>query len=279
MTGFIAMQREALDHPLLQDAARFRAWFWLVAKAAWKPTQFNIRGSLVAIERGQVCASVRQLADAWGMSKSAVDRFLTRLETETMIEREAGHGRLIITICNYEKYQSINEVERDTSGTQTGTPAGHQRDTKEQGNNTLPNGRDKQSPRARKGHRLSDAWTPKPLPEPLASDVAAWPAGAIERELARFRDWAASATGPNAVKKDWDAAWRNWLRKAQDEGRHGTANRNGNSVGFADRRDGAAKALDRRLGLDCDAGAFGRRDAGGGGGSGELAIARSAQLR
>lgn len=56
-------------------------------------------------------------------------------------------------------------------------------------------------------------------------------------------------------------------------------NRNGNSVGFADRRDGAAKALDRRLGLDCDAGAFGRRDAGGGGGSGELAIARSAQLR
>jgi len=75
-------------------------------------------------------------------------------------------------------------------------------------------------PRARKGHRLPDDWEPAPLTGEIAQVVAGWPPGAIERELARFRDWAASATGPNATKSDWQAAWRNWLRKADDDGRH-----------------------------------------------------------
>lgn len=76
------------------------------------------------------------------------------------------------------------------------------------------------TPRARMGHRLPADWQPQPLTGDLGKAVAAWPAGAIERELARFRDWAASATGPNATKSDWQAAWRNWLRRAEDEGRY-----------------------------------------------------------
>ena len=37
-----------------------------------------------------------------------------------------------------------------------------------------------------------------------------------EREFARFCDhWRASG-GSNARKRDWDAAWRNWCRKAAD---------------------------------------------------------------
>lgn len=90
----------------------------------------------------------------------------------------------------------------------------------------------KQTPRA-KGHRLPVDWQPGPLPAELASAVAAWPSGALERELARFRDWAASATGPNATKSDWNAAWRNWLRKAEDEGRYRTNDRQRPS--FSDR--------------------------------------------
>lgn len=78
----------------------------------------------------------------------------------------------------------------------------------------------KQTQRASKACRLPDDWKPKPLTTEIAKAVADWPDGAADRELERFRDWAASASGPNAVKKDWDAAWRNWLRKAQDEGRY-----------------------------------------------------------
>lgn len=71
--------------------------------------------------------------------------------------------------------------------------------------------------RARKGHRLPIDWEPKPLPATMGAMLARWEPGEMEREMAKFRDWAASANGPNALKKDWDAAWRNWLRKHDEE--------------------------------------------------------------
>lgn len=117
MSGFIRLERNAFDHPMLKDPARFYAWFWMVARACWKPVPFDIAGTIVTLERGQLCASVRQLANDWQWSKSAVDRFLSRLEAERMIEREAGHGKCVITICNYEKYQSLENSQRDSSGT------------------------------------------------------------------------------------------------------------------------------------------------------------------
>lgn len=132
MSGFVAVARDIIEHPLFKgEHQRLYAWQWLLCKAAWKPVPYNINGQIVTLQRGQLCASIRQLADEWGMSKSAADRFVTRLKTETMIETEAGHGKLIITICNYAKYQDATKPNRDTSGTPTGTRAGHERDIKE----------------------------------------------------------------------------------------------------------------------------------------------------
>lgn len=129
------MQRAATEHHLFDgDAGRLGAWVWLVAKACWKPTKFNVNGKTITLERGQFCGSVRDLAEAWGWSKSTVDRFLTRLKTETMIRTDSGTGRLVITICNYEKYQVVGKSCGTPSGTPSGTRAGHERDIKEQGN-------------------------------------------------------------------------------------------------------------------------------------------------
>ncbi|MBB3956859.1 hypothetical protein [Novosphingobium sediminicola] len=94
-----------------------------------------------------------------------------------------------------------------------------------------------------RGTRLPVDWVPEPLTGDLAKAIAQWPPGALERELARFRDWAASTSGPNAVKKDWQAAWRNWLRKAHDEGRylkHGNQDRNQNRWSASGQPSGTA---------------------------------------
>jgi hypothetical protein len=68
---------------------------------------------------------LRFISSAWGWSKSRVDRFLKRLENRDMIETQTETGQLVISICNYDKYQG----ERDTSGTQAKRKAGHERDT------------------------------------------------------------------------------------------------------------------------------------------------------
>lgn len=133
MSGTINLHRDAFDHPILKDGERFRAWFWMVSRACWKPTRFDVAGRIITLERGQFCCSVRELAEAWGWSKSAVDRFLTRLKTETMIGTDAGTGKLVVTIRNYDKYQSQPNATGTANGTPTGTAAGQQRDIKEEG--------------------------------------------------------------------------------------------------------------------------------------------------
>lgn len=135
VSGFAVLYREATEHHLFMgDSARFGAWTWLVLKACWKPTKFNAGGTTITVERGQLCVSRSQLAAAWGWSPSAVERFLTRLQTEQMIERATGQGRSVITICNYDKYQDISDDAGQATGQGTGQRPDSDRTTKEQGN-------------------------------------------------------------------------------------------------------------------------------------------------
>ena len=162
MSGFAVLYRALSEHPLFAgDASRLGAWAWLILKACWKPSKFNITGKIVDLERGQLCASRAQLAVAWGWSPSAVERFLTRLETEQMIERATGQGRTIITICNYAEYQDVESETGQATGQAGGQEPDRDRTTKEQGNQET---KDIPSPN---GDGREDA------PPPMALDLAA----------------------------------------------------------------------------------------------------------
>lgn len=73
--------------------------------------------------------------------------------------------------------------------------------------------------------------------EPILTDtakgiVAKWPQGMLNRELEKFRD---HHTAKGSVMKDWQAAFRTWLRNADEwRGRNGNGNRNGGSNGLLD---------------------------------------------
>jgi hypothetical protein len=61
-------------------------------------------------------------------------------------------------------------------------------------------------------------------------------AGRGKYETDRFVDYYRSASGANARKIDWPAAWRNWMRKAEDDYAGGRpAGRSGNVVPLAAR--------------------------------------------
>ena len=44
------------------------------------------------------------------------------------------------------------------------------------------------------------------------------PRDAVVREAQKFRDYWLSVAGSRGVKRDWQATWRNWVRKAKDDG-------------------------------------------------------------
>lgn len=131
--GYYKMYRGWMDHPVFgrEPFTRAQAWCWLIERAAWRDTIQSVGRHNVRVQRGQIAVAVRYLAEAWQWSKSSVDRFLTRLETGTMIGTQSGTQYSIISICNYEKYQADSDDGGTRVGTGSGTRAGHGRDKEE----------------------------------------------------------------------------------------------------------------------------------------------------
>jgi hypothetical protein len=95
---------------------------------------------------------------------------------------------------------------------------------------------------ARKETPFPDQW--EPILTPAAKQIVdGWPPGMFERQLASFRDHAADK---GRKSKDWQAAFRTWINKADEwKPKNGTANR----TGSVDRRSSLARAIDEGLGF------------------------------
>lgn len=103
-----------MDHPALtgkrEPFCRRAAFAWLVENAAWQARQVNIAGRTITLDRGQLTASLRFLAAAWGWSEPAVRRFIERLKTDALIDAATDAGQLIITIGNYDENQVVGSA-------------------------------------------------------------------------------------------------------------------------------------------------------------------------
>lgn len=138
--GYFAVSREIFEHPLFADnrrLSRLEAWEWLIGHAAWKPRADRRRYGMVHLERGQLCGTMREIAGRWRWPKSNVHRFLIRLAGEAMIsfkrtEPTSGpktgtslsYQLTLITICNYDRFQSALRGAVGKAGQQAGQQAG-----------------------------------------------------------------------------------------------------------------------------------------------------------
>ena len=126
--GWIALPRSFLDashpdHPLStgKPACKAFAWLDLVALARFESGE--------GLQRGQVYASVRYLANRWNWSRGKVQRWLDEKRGGLMIHggtlagTETGHPVEPITIIHYDDYTSPWK----SSGTPTGRSAGQSR--------------------------------------------------------------------------------------------------------------------------------------------------------
>lgn len=78
---------------------------------------------------------------------------------------------------------------------------------------TIPNTSEAKLPRLARGTRLPADWDPGDAGWAFAAQQGL-ANGTAQGELAKFRDHWAAKTGQDATKADWQAAWRNWVRKS-----------------------------------------------------------------
>ena len=122
--GFILLHRKFWDNPILNTGERFNhycAWLWLITHANHTEKTITIRGSVYKIQRGQMFASVRKLAEIWGWNKDTVLQTLNLLEREKMILKTRTQNGTLITILNYRKYQEFHGLLPEDPDTEPDT--------------------------------------------------------------------------------------------------------------------------------------------------------------
>lgn len=115
---------DVFDHPILDSGPydRRSAWLWLIAKAARIDRRINHKGKAIELKRGQMLAGRAFLAESWNWSEKQVRLFLELLAAENMIEKgqSNGHYANVITICNYDVYQSAPKKQQPVEGPEQG---------------------------------------------------------------------------------------------------------------------------------------------------------------
>lgn len=110
--GWVKLHRKLLEWEWYGDAHMVHLLVHLLLTAA--PEDRKYKG--LTIKRGQVVTSKKKLSEALNMSETSVMRRLRRLEVDHFVDLKVDQHGTVITICNYDSYQSKQKVSGPLRG-------------------------------------------------------------------------------------------------------------------------------------------------------------------
>ena len=141
-TRWIKLHTKMLDWEWMDDPYTAHLFICCLLKA--HPIETTWRN--IIVPRGAFITSISKLSELSGMSVKSVRTALHHLITTGEVAQQTANNFSIITICNYDTYQSENKQGGKQSGTRTGTQTGKQvarevatvLDSKEYKENNIP---------------------------------------------------------------------------------------------------------------------------------------------
>lgn len=124
--GFIKLNRKSFAHKFWTKArvlSEFEAWIDLIQSARFDEAVKieYIDGREIKYGRGQYPASIRFLAKKWSWGDQKVRSFLNELKRDGSITTDSSQGMNIITLCKYDKYNSVGLGENTANNTPDNT--------------------------------------------------------------------------------------------------------------------------------------------------------------
>lgn len=214
--GYVKAYRRCWNHAAFRDKLDAAIWNYLYQNAAWEDTVVNHHGERIQLTRGQILISCRELADDFCTSEKRMRSLLQALTDGrtggAMIGTQRTHRGTIITICNYGKYQGTKNAE-GAQEAHSGRTEGHFPNKDNKTNETKePNLLVVAKAKPQKATRLLEDWE-------LPTEWGRWAEGLgmkrddIITQSYIFKDYWTAKAGRDAAKLDWQATWRNWIRK------------------------------------------------------------------
>ena len=119
--GWIKLHRKITENPMYfsERFTRMQAWIDLLIMANHGGRIIYIRGNKVEVKRGEIARSTEGLAQRWMWSRGKVIRFLNELENSKMIVQQKNRVITLLSILNYDVYQSDGTTDKTADGQQT----------------------------------------------------------------------------------------------------------------------------------------------------------------
>ena len=107
--GWISLHRKLLDNPLFKDPQALTLWVYLLLRANHSNTKALIGNKTIPIQRGQFLTGRKSLSASTGINESKIERLLKLFKSEQQIEQQTFTKFRLISIVNYEQYQSSEQ--------------------------------------------------------------------------------------------------------------------------------------------------------------------------
>lgn len=134
--GFIFISRNILEHQIFSSEKMLKIWIWCLCKATYKqrfvPLKIGKGQISINLERGQFIFGRHKAEEELFIDGSTIYKCMKKLEEFESIKIESNSQYSIITICNYDYYNTIDSY-KVTSEEQ---PSNNQVTSKEQPKNT-----------------------------------------------------------------------------------------------------------------------------------------------
>ncbi len=233
LQGFVCLWRCSLDSQVWRSDGLWRTWCWCLMKAShksrWVPVSTGRGVTQVRLEPGQFIFGRHSAAKELKHKAFTIYKRMLKLEKSGNLTTQNHTHYSLITICNWNDYQTATNGE----GTGKGTAKEQPRNTNNNVEN-VNNDKDKETevaPSRKKPVSKPPAikWSPDGGWENIAEKdrtrwAEAYPACNIDTQLARMTAWLV-ANPAKAHKSNWQRFIVNWLRKEQDRGGDATSAR------------------------------------------------------
>lgn len=131
MEGWISLHRQLQEHWLWKSKEPFdkrSAWIDLLLTVNHQKEKVEFDKGLIEVERGQRITSLEKLSKRWRWSRHKVSDYLNQLEQDGMLVQVRDNKKTLISIENYDKYQSQKEtldMSEDMQKVRSRTGKGH----------------------------------------------------------------------------------------------------------------------------------------------------------
>ena len=107
MKGYINIHRMIVNHWVWRDSRLGHHWIDILLYAQWEDKKtVYFAGKHITLRRGQQVTSTRLLMLRWNTNPKMVLKTLKIFEEENMITCRRTTGMTLISVCNYDDYQS-----------------------------------------------------------------------------------------------------------------------------------------------------------------------------